>query len=87
MTVVASQPPFLTAAGDGAQLLVSRSLVVSTASEQYRPVADYIRDHGMVLVETETGRESGMYGRVEQSHWAIPELRNLIMTNRGDDSE
>lgn len=70
MTVVAAQPPFLTAAGDGAQLLVSRSLVVSTESDQDRPVADYIRDHGMVLVETETGPEAGMYGRVEQSHYA-----------------
>jgi len=76
---VAARPPFLLAVGDGIQLSVSRSLVVSTDSEGYQPVKDYISEHGMVLVATETGPEEGMYGQVEQSHYAIPDARQLLM--------
>lgn len=75
------QAPFLVAVGDGVQLLVSRSLVVSAESAQYQPVADYISFHEMVLVSREVGPEDDMHGRVEQSQYAIPEARNLIMTN------
>jgi hypothetical protein len=72
--------PFLLAVGDGVQLLVSRSLVVSTELDpDYRRVADYIAEHRMVLVDREVGPEAGMYGSVEQSHYAVPDARNLLM--------
>lgn len=80
-TFKVARPPFLVAVGDGVQLLVSRSLVVSTESDEYRRIADYIDEHRMVLVEREVGPEDGMHGTVEQSRYAIPDARNLILMN------
>lgn len=80
MTFQVSRPPFLVAVGDGVQLVVSRSLVVSTELDpDYRRVADYIGETGMVLVAREVGPEDRMFGTVEQSHYAIPEARTLLM--------
>lgn len=81
MSLKIARPPFLIAVGDDVQLLVSRSAVVSTESDaEYQLVTDYIRERGMVLVSREVGPEERMYGpRVEQSHYAIPEARNLFL--------
>ena len=35
----------------------------------------------MVLVAREVGPEDQMYGKVEQSHYAIPDARNLMLMN------
>lgn len=74
-------PQFLRAVGDGVQLVVSRALACSVHSEGYEPVRRYIADTGMVLCEREVVQsEDRMFGRVERSHYAIPEVRNLLMT-------
>lgn len=77
----AAHPPWLTAVGDGTQLVVSRSLAMSVHDERYLAVEGYIADHQMVLVDSKTGPEEGMYGRVYWSRYATPEARNLIRGN------
>lgn len=67
--------PYLVAVGDGARLMVYRSAVMQDTDPACEYVADYIRDHGMVLVSTETGLYDGMFGNTEQSHYATPEAR------------
>ncbi|OMC28971.1 hypothetical protein A5740_19220 [Mycobacterium sp. GA-1841] len=73
--------PFLTAEGDGTQLVTRRSLAFSTADPRYLPVLHYIRDFGLVLVSSEFTREEDIYGLTEVSHYATPDARNLILMN------
>ncbi|MFV8233063.1 hypothetical protein [Mycolicibacterium fortuitum] len=77
--IVVNEKPFLAAVGDEFQLDVSRSLACSVDDQIYQPVAQYIRDNNMVLISSETGPETGMFGRVEQSHYGSPEVRQLYM--------
>lgn len=77
--IVINEKPFLAAVGDEFQLDVSRSLACSLDDPIYQPVAEYIRDNNMVLISSETGPETGMFGRVEQSHYGTPEVRHLYM--------
>lgn len=71
--------PLLIALGSGIQLLVDRSLEMSTTDDRYQPVLDYIIDHGMVLVERTVSPKGFLRGQVEQSWYATPETRNLIL--------
>lgn len=75
-----AESPWVVAVGDGTQLSVSRSLACSKHDPKYLPVAAYIEDHGLVLVETTTRPEPGMHGRCEVQHFATPEARNILMT-------
>lgn len=78
---VVSNRPFLVAVGNGVLLTVDRSSVVSTDSEEYRPIREYIEDNGMTLLERKVGPCDRMYGsRVFQEWYAVPDARNLLLT-------
>lgn len=74
-----AKAPYLVACGDDSEILVYRSYSVSKGDDAYLPVSEYIREHGLVMVSTETVREDRMLGRVERTHYATPERRNLLM--------
>lgn len=76
---VVNHKPYLAAVGDSQMLTVSRSLVHSTDSDWYQPVAQYIRDHGLVLLSQKTTREDDMFGRTQVSWYVLPEVRNLMI--------
>ncbi len=79
--LVINHKPYLAAVGNGTLLTVSRSLAMSVDDPRYLPVTQYIRDYGLVLYSREVGPERDMYGRSEQSWYATPEARNLLMEN------
>lgn len=76
------EAPYVTAAGDGEQLTVARSLSCGVDDPRYRPVADYIRQHDLVLVETDTRLEPGMAGKCAVSHYATPQVRMLLLMKK-----
>lgn len=77
--------PYLVAAGDGERLRVYRSRVMQESDPAVEYVNSYIREHGMVLISTETGPYEGMFGMTEQSHYATPEARMLWLETHPED--
>lgn len=67
--------PYLVAVGDSARLVVYRSEHVDKHAPAYQQIADYIIDHRMVLISTETTTHTDMVGHVEVTHWGTPEGR------------
>lgn len=78
-TFVVNELPFLVAVGNDVLLSVDRSDAMSVTDPKYRPIADHIADHGMVLVERDTGTDPRMSGRIEKSWYATPTARNLLL--------
>lgn len=82
VSFVVNHRPFLTAVGNDVLLRVDRSLAVSVTDPRYRPIAEHIETHRMVLVEREAVTDDPqMYGRTEMSRFATPEARQLLMMN------
>lgn len=83
-TFVVNHKPFLVAVGNDVLLSVDRSMAMSTTDPRYQPIKDHITDHHMVLLETKrVNDDPQMYGHCEQSWYATPEARNLLMTDKG----
>jgi hypothetical protein len=80
--------PWISAVGDGTQLMLGRSLALAKDDPRLLPVLQYISDNGLVLVEEEeVSGEEGLYGRVERSRFATPTARNLILMNLGGEHD
>ena len=78
-TFVVNRLPWLVAVGNDVLLTVDRSDAMSVTDPAYRPIADHIADHGMVLVERTKGTDERMTGRIEKSWYATPTARNLLL--------
>jgi hypothetical protein len=76
-----SHRPFLVAVGNDHSLIVGRSLSLNVTDPRYQPVADRIREYGLVLLAQNLVTKAGLYGQVEQSYWTTPEARNLLLMN------
>lgn len=73
------RPPWAAAFSDENLLVVWRSLAVSTDDEDYRPIADYIRDSGVVLVKSAVLDEcSPFLGQTEHLLYATPRARDAL---------
>ncbi|SUA04015.1 Uncharacterised protein [Mycolicibacterium fortuitum] len=71
--------PYLTAVGNGTQLVVSRSLSLNVSDPIYLPLAQYIESNGLVITATEVVEtKEFLSGPVAESHYATPELRDII---------
>lgn len=84
-TFVVNHRPFLVAVGNDILLTVDRSLAMSVTDPKYRPIADYIEERGLVLLEREVTTDERMYGRAEKSWYATPEARMLLLTEEESD--
>ncbi|TDZ75215.1 hypothetical protein DE4585_01575 [Mycobacteroides salmoniphilum] len=80
MELSVTEPQWLVALGDPTRVDIYRSPVVREDDSIYRPVREYIDNHGLVLAAQETFTDAGwMFGRFEMSVFVPPSVRNGVL--------
>jgi hypothetical protein len=77
-------PPWMVAHGDENQLVVTRSLIVRETDDIWQPVREFVREHGLVLMDqSEHPMPGAMFGTVETLWYGNPQFRNGVLGREG----